>query len=257
MSIPDRISYAKMKDRHKEKFLPWYKKRWGKIAIALSILLVIILTIASYYFLEKVKEYQVEIYEKAKQEAIDNHNSLIAGNNDNYFLGTPKNIGGASVLTVTNFHNLSCQFSAAIYPTIKTIVAKYPNKVRFIFRDYPDQNSITLSLGARCAGEQGKYWEMYEIMTQLQEDLSLVIDEAEQKNILIEMASALELNLNNFNACLEDKKYLSRIKKDYEDGEALGIKGTPTWFINGVEVTSGLTESDFDLLMAGLGYNDK
>lgn len=256
MSIPDRISYAKMKERHKEKFLPWYKKRWGKVVVVLLLILFIFLIIASFYFFKKVREYRVEIYEQARQAAINNHASLIAGNNDNYFLGAAKNIDDSSVLTVTNFHNLSCHYSASIYPTIQTIVAKYPNKVRFIFRDYPDQNSIILALGARCAGEQGKYWEMYDLITNLQEDLSLVVDETEQKNILIEMASVNELNLNNFNACLEDKKYLGRIKKDYEDGEALGIKGTPTWFINGVEITSGLNESDFDLLMAGLGYND-
>lgn len=256
MSIPDRVNYAKMKSRHKKVLLPWYKKTWGKIIIAALIMLLAILIYSTIYLITKTKEYRIEIEEKARTEAVEKYNSLIAGRNDNYFLGASKKIDESSFLTVTNFHNLSCYHSANIYPIIQNIVNKYPDKVRFVFRDYPDQNSIILAVGARCAGEQQKYWEMYELMTEVQEDLSLVLDEKEQKNILIEMASLLDLDINNFNTCIEEKRYLERIKKDYEDGMALKIKGTPTWFINGVEITSGLGEEDFDLLMTGLGYKD-
>lgn len=256
MSIPDRINYAKMKERQKKTLLPWYKKPWGKLIVFILLILLVVLIYSGVYIFNKVGQYKTEIEVQTKEEAIEKYNSLIAGDNSSYYLGAAKNIDESSVLVVTNFSNLSCYHSAAIYPIIKNIVAKYPNKVRFVFRDYPDQSSIMLSVGARCAGEQSKYWEMYELMTQLQEDLSLVVDENEQKNILIEMASFLELNINKYNSCLEEKRYLERIKKDYEDGEALDIKGTPTWFINGVEITSGLSEEDFDMLMTGLEYKD-
>jgi len=93
---------------------------------------------------------------------------------------------------------------------------------------------------------------MHDFIFELQEDLAIVIDEAEKKYALEQMAEILELDVERFNKCVEDKKYLNQIRKDYEDGEKLKIKGTPTWFVNGLEITGGLSRENLIELILGL-----
>lgn len=252
MSISDRIEYAKMKARHRKELLPWHKKWWGILIIIIAILLFILVFLATFYIFDEVKKIQKEELENSLIIAAEERIKLIAGNNDNYYLGAEKTELDKEPLIITNFSNFSCVYSAQISKTIKAVAEEFKTDVRFVYRDYPGQDSIVLSLGARCAGEQGKFWEMHDLIFDLQEDLAIVIDEEEKKYALEQMAEILEMDIEKFNKCVEDKKYLSQIKKDYEDGEKLGIKGTPTWFINGLEIIGGLSKEDLIELILGL-----
>lgn len=252
MSISDRIEYAKMKARHQKKLLPWHKKWWGILIIATGILLFILVFLMAFYVFDKVKKIQEEEAKSSIIIAAEDRINLITGNNDNYYLGAPKDGLNTEPLIITNFSNFSCVYSAQISQIIKEVSEEFKTDVRFVYRDYPSSDSIVLSLGARCAGEQGKFWEMHDFIFELQEDLAIVIDEAEKKYALEQMAEILELDVEKFNKCVDDKKYLNQIRKDYEDGEKLKIKGTPTWFINGLEITGGLSRDNLRTLIFGL-----
>lgn len=252
MSIADRIEYVKMKARHQKELLPWHKKWWGILIIVVAVLLFIFVFLAAFYIFDEVKKIQEEELQNSLVVAAEERVKLIAGNNDNYYLGAPKTGLNTEPLIITNFSNFSCVYSAQTSKTIKEVAEEFKNDVRFVYRDYPGQDSIVLSLGARCAGEQGKFWEMHDFIFDLQEDLAIVIDEEEKKYALEQMADILEMDVEKFNQCIEDKKYLNQVRKDYEDGEKLGIKGTPTWFINGLEITGGLSEENLIELIIGL-----
>ncbi|MBN2853941.1 thioredoxin domain-containing protein [Patescibacteria group bacterium] len=252
MSISDRIEYAKMKARHQKKLLPWYKKWWGVLIVVALFLLFIVVFLAAFYVFDEVKKIQEEEARSSIITAVEDKLKLIEGNNDNYYIGAPKTGLDSEPLVITNFSNFSCVYSAKISKTIREIAEEFKTDIRFVYRDYPSPDSIVLSLGARCAGEQGKFWEMHDLIFELQEDLAIVIDEAEKKYALEQMADILELDVERFNKCVEDKKYLNQIRKDYEDGEKLKIKGTPTWFINGMEITGGLSKENLTTLILGL-----
>ncbi len=256
MSISDRIEYAKMKARHQKELLPWHKKWWGILIIVIAALLFISVFLATFYIFDEVKKIQEEELQSSLIMAAEERNKLIAGNNDNYYLGLQKTGINTELnnepIIITNFSNFSCVYSAQISKTIRNVAEEFKNDVRFVYRDYPGEDSIVLSLGARCAGEQGKFWEMHDFIFDLQEDLAIVIDEEEKKYALEQMAEILEMDVEKFNKCVEDKKYLNQVRKDYEDGIELKIKGTPTWFINGLEITGGLSEEKLIELILGL-----
>jgi protein-disulfide isomerase len=93
---------------------------------------------------------------------------------------------------------------------------------------------------------------MHDFLFELQDDLIVVSDKDEKKYALSQMADILELDVEKFDTCVNDQKYLNNIRRDYEDGEKLKIKGTPTWFINGMEITGGLSKDNLTTLIFGL-----
>ena len=109
---------------------------------------------------------------------------------------------------------------------VPKIIETYVNagKVKLVFRQYPlHPNSKELALAAKCAQEQGKFWEYHKILF---ENYNALTD-----NDLKKYAVDLNLNLSQFNQCLDSKKYGQSIQNDLNDGQALGISGTPTFFI--------------------------
>jgi len=260
MAINDRLDYIKMKARHQKQLLPWYKKWWGVLIIIALSLILVLLTFFVFYIFNEIENIKTEESEKNIKIATENYYKAINGDGSNYYLGAPKKTSGENndneVLEITMFSNFACYFSALSSSIVNDLVSNYGDRVRFIYRDYPDPNSIILSLAARCAGEQNKFWEMHDFLFELQDEFSIIIDDEEKRFALLEMADVLELNVDNFTTCLDDKKYLTKVKKDYEDGEALEIPGTPTWFVNGVEIVGGLSEAKFKELLIGLGYTN-
>lgn len=114
-------------------------------------------------------------------------------------------------------------------------------QVRYIFRDYPQSTLHTSAVrqahAAHCAAEQNKYWEMHDL---LYDNVSLFTGIREADFTALEtLAHDLGLKMDAFKACMESKRYLSRITQDFEAARALGIRATPAYVLNG-EVLFGL-----------------
>jgi protein-disulfide isomerase len=82
---------------------------------------------------------------------------------------------------------------------------------------------------ARCAGEQGKFWNYHDLLYANSTKLSL--------EDLKGYAGDLELNVESFRACYNSGKFKSTVQRDFTEGSQLGITGTPTFFINGRELS--------------------
>lgn len=251
MSMADRLSYVKMKARHQKILLPWYKKWWGiSILIAIGLILIIV-AFSTVYVLQKIEEIK-------SQQSTENIEKLgaayfqnIKGDGTNYSIGLPYN-SDKKAIEIVEFGNFSCVYSALSAPAIKKIAEEYSDQIRFIYRDYPGQESIISSLGARCAGEQGKFWEMHDLLFEMQDDMSTLLEDSERRDFLIQMADIIKIDTARFTTCLDEKKYLSQIKRDYDDGDKLEIQGTPTWFINGYKITGSLDEAAIRTMLSGL-----
>ncbi len=133
-------------------------------------------------------------------------------------------------ITLIEFSDYQCPFCNRFFrttlPTLKTEFIE-TGKVRYVFRDFPLDRihpyARKAAEAAHCAGDQGKYWEMHDAMFQSQKAL--------QVDKLKTYATNLKLDATAFNACLENGKYTAEVEKDYQDGTAAGVRGTPGFFI--------------------------
>jgi protein-disulfide isomerase len=133
-------------------------------------------------------------------------------------------------VTIVEFSDYQCpfcrQFVSTTLPAIKSAYVD-SGKVRYVFRDFPIDHihpyARKASEAARCAGDQGKYWQMHDLLFQNQQSLA-----PEQ---LPGLGSKLGLDATAFNACLSSSKYASAIQQNFGDGSAAGVRGTPSFVI--------------------------
>jgi protein-disulfide isomerase len=131
-------------------------------------------------------------------------------------------------ITLVEFSDFECPFCSAAVKQVDIVMAAYPNDIKLIYKQFPlsmhphAELSAEASLAAR---EQGKFWEMYEVLFKNFRQLS-------RANILA-WAKELGLNVDKFKADLDSGKYKKEVEKDLADGEAAGVYGTPAFYING------------------------
>lgn len=136
---------------------------------------------------------------------------------------------GAQV-AIVEFADFECpycgQFAREVYPQISDKYIK-TGKVKYFYRDLPfHPHAIAAARAAHCAGDQGKYWELHDNMFT---KLAALTDP-----VLLGRAQSLGLDTNKFAECLSSDRYTDDIRKSMSEGQALGIDGTPTFFIGTV-----------------------
>ncbi len=108
----------------------------------------------------------------------------------------------------------------------------FGDKVRLVYRDFPLESlhpeAVPAAVAANCAGEQGKYWEYHDKLFLGGRPLGEETYRA--------YAEELGLDMDAFEACLASEEQRQEVLKDLEDGLRLGVRGTPTFFINGIPV---------------------
>lgn len=159
------------------------------------------------------------------------------------------NIDGAWALgdpdarvTIVEFSDYQCPFCGRNFQqTMPQVVANYvkTGKVKYVFRNFPLETihpgAFKAAEAARCAGEQGKFWEMHDQLFSHQTSL-------EPKN-LVDYAKGLALDLSKFQTCLNDGTQTGQIRQDLTDGQNAGVRGTPAFFF-------GLTDPESSKLKA-------
>lgn len=151
-------------------------------------------------------------------------------------------------ITIVEFGDFTCPFCKDNYPAIRTVALRHQESVQLIFRDRtPTQRSFKLSLVADCAGEQGKFWIMHDKLYQNQSD-TLGNDFAQ----IIALGQSIGLDETTFRGCLSNQKYMNKITKNMQSSIDLGVKGTPTFFINGQEYAGELQEAQLEEIIKSL-----
>jgi protein-disulfide isomerase len=131
-------------------------------------------------------------------------------------------------ITIVEYSDYQCPFCARVNPTLDRIIQTYGDKVKIVFKDFPLPNHAEApkaAEAAHCAGEQGKYWELHDRLFANQQ--ALQIPQIKQ------YATALALDMNAFNQCLDSGKHANRVTENMKAGEALGVASTPTLYVNG------------------------
>lgn len=146
-------------------------------------------------------------------------------------------------VTIVEWSDFECPFCTRFYEqTLGQIEEEYikRGKVKFVYRDFPlsfHRNAQKAAEATECADEQGKFWEMHNLLFERGVDGGVASFK--------QFATNLGLNTNEFNTCLDSGKYESEVQKDMQDGIATGITGTPGFIINGQLVSGAQPFSAF------------
>ncbi len=161
---------------------------------------------------------------------------------------SPRGNANASV-TLTEYGDYQCPAcGVAEAILVQPLLEKYGERVRFEFKQFPLRQIHPYAQEAaeatECAADQGKFWEMHEMMYKNQKNLN-------SKNIRA-WAEEITLDTDLFGRCLKSKIKKSVVQQDYAAGTELGVNSTPSFFVNGEKVTSNEIEVISSMLDAAL-----
>jgi protein-disulfide isomerase len=154
--------------------------------------------------------------------------------------GAPSTGAAKAPVTLVEFTDYQCPYCHRAQGVVDQLLLRYAGKLRLVHLDFPLEGhpgAIPAARGARCAGEQGRFWEYHrDLMTS-----AGLLDDADLKA----RASKLGLKPAPFAACLSSGRHDAAIRACFEQGESLGVSGTPAYFVNGRMVSGARPLEDF------------
>jgi protein-disulfide isomerase len=130
-------------------------------------------------------------------------------------------------IQLVEFADYQCLYCQKVNPDLIKLLEEYKDKVALIYKDFPlsmHPQAKKAAEAARCAGEQGQFWEYHNLLFK---------DKKFETPDLKQQAQALNLDTAKFDKCLDSGEEAARVKKDQEEGTRLGLSGTPSFFLNG------------------------
>lgn len=152
-------------------------------------------------------------------------------------------------VTVVEYGDFECPTCKQAAPSVKLLLERFDGKVLFAYRHFPLESihphALRAAEAAECAGAQGHFWAMHDLLFANQAHLEL--------KHLTSYAEGLDLDLAAFTAGMDDEIYLQRIREHIDSGRSSHLRATPGFFVNGVivDVSFGL-QSLFDAVEAAL-----
>jgi protein-disulfide isomerase len=185
-----------------------------------TVIIAALIIVAGYFLLTKGPKIQSNI-------AINQQNNVI-----NVETGNLPSWGNPSApIKIIEFGDFLCPFCGRtvleLYPQLEPLINE--DKVVVYFRDFVvHPQAMPIHNAARCANEQGKYWEFNkEIFKKF-----INGEETTKKEVWQSLAQSLSLDLEKFNQCVDENRYLQDVQNDTQYGISVSVEGTPTFFIN-------------------------
>lgn len=143
-------------------------------------------------------------------------------------------------VTIVEFSDYLCPYCQSAEAVVSKVLARYQGKVKFVHLDLllGRPRSLPVAKAALCAGDQGKFWEYRHHL------LTTTGDWTDQD--LEARAGRLGLRVPDFRACVASDRHEKAINASTEEGNRLGVTGTPTFFINGRRMVGARSEAQFD-----------
>ena len=132
-------------------------------------------------------------------------------------------------LTLVEYADFQCPACRMAYPVVKRVQKHFGDALRFVYRHYPLPQHPLASPAAETAefaAARSRFWEMHDALFERQPELS--------ETLFGELAQGMGLNTKELGEALDEGEYAGRLQTDVDSGDASGVTGTPTFFINGV-----------------------
>jgi protein-disulfide isomerase len=147
-------------------------------------------------------------------------------------------------VSLVEFSDFECPFCAEAAPIVRQLLAAYPTQIHLAFKQYPlpmHKESHLAHEAALAAAEQGKFWEMHDLLFADQNKLA--------REDLIAKAKQLKLDVPRFTKDLDTHRFRAAVEADRQEGDRLGVDGTPFFFINGHGISGAVSPADFKRLI--------
>lgn len=139
---------------------------------------------------------------------------------------------GDAPVTVVEYGDYECPYCRGAFRDVHELLGEYPDKIRFVFRNFPiaqlHPHAEQAAEAAEAAAAQGKFWEMYELLLQPYGHLDT--------DSLVTNAELIGLDIPRFRADLAGQRYAARISADLQEGLRNGVNATPKFYVNGQRV---------------------
>lgn len=159
--------------------------------------------------------------------------------------GSPAKGNKEAAITVVEFSDFQCPFCREAFFILQDVFSRHSDDIYFQYRHFPLDAPHPLARKAAeasmCARQQGKFWEYHDLIFRNQDTLT--------DASLLEFAIKEGLDVAQFTACLEGTTYAQYVEEDFQAGRALGIEGTPTFFINGRKIQGVLPKDVWEQLI--------
>ncbi|MGC5628559.1 DsbA family protein [Georgenia sp. Z1344] len=156
-------------------------------------------------------------------------------------------------VTLVEFMDFECEACRAAYPTVEQLRQDYAGEVTFVARYFPlpgHVNSENAAVAVEAAAQQGQFEAMYHKMFETQPQWG--DQQTSQADLFRTFAQDLGLDMATYDQTVADPATLDRVRQDMADGVALGVQGTPTFFLNGQMISPASLEEFSALIDAAL-----
>ncbi len=164
-------------------------------------------------------------------------------------------------LQLEEFGDYQCPPCGQFYPEVEKLKSDYGDKLHFIFRHYPltqaHQHALVAAHAAEAAGLQNHFWELHDRLYRNQRDWTKATD---PRTLFADYARAVGLDVARFTRDMDGAEVDARIVADHERAKSIGVKATPTFFLNGRELSASKIKTPADLraaleaALAGRGF---
>lgn len=132
-------------------------------------------------------------------------------------------------ITIVEFSDYQCPFCARAETIVAQALEAYPTQARFVYKHLPLESihpqAMAAAQASMAAHKQGKFWEMHELLFENQRSL--------QPDKLVEYAGKIGLDVERFKADMESEETKNMVREDMRLAGTIGVRGTPTIFVNG------------------------
>jgi len=143
--------------------------------------------------------------------------------------GAPVRGSPMAQVTIVEFSDFECPYCGRAHPILQQVLDEFEGRVRLVFKHYPlssaHPHALPAARAAIAAGNQGKFWEMHDLLFEHQRQL--------EDEDIEGYARQLDLDMDRFRADLVAAATQRRIEQDKAEGQRVGVEGTPTFFVNG------------------------
>jgi protein-disulfide isomerase len=150
---------------------------------------------------------------------------------------------------IVEFGDFQCPACKAAEPELKTALERNSDKVQFIYRHFPlpgHPNAEEAALASEAAANQGKFWEMHDMLFDTQSEWENV---SNPDSIFESYASALSLDMERFRSDYKASATINKVKADQEAANDAQVNQTPTFFVNGERVVGGQSADEWQQII--------
>lgn len=153
-------------------------------------------------------------------------------------------------VTLIEYSDFQCPACGSYYPMVKRLAADFGDQMRFVYRHFPlaqiHPHAKLAAQAAEAAGTQGKFWEMHDLIFEGQTTWT-ELDDARPR--FMEYAKQIGLEMDRFKTDLDSAAIVATVQRHYQGAVLLRLPGTPTFFLNGIELKNPQSYGEFQSIV--------